>query len=65
MKLCEKCGNELSKMGCCIHPITGKKYIICRTCFMKLDKLVKQWRSFVYTHPDIIDTLTLTEDRGG
>lgn len=63
MKLCEKCGSELSIIGQCIHPILGKKHIICRTCFMKLDKLIEHWRTFVLAHPDIIDTLNLDSEK--
>ncbi len=59
MKFCEKCGMELSFMGRCIHPILGKKHIICRSCFLKLDKIIEQWRTFVFDHQDILATLDL------
>jgi hypothetical protein len=57
MRLCEKCGNELSFLGQYIHPILGKKYLICYPCYMKLDKIIEQWRTFISTHVDIIELL--------
>ena len=63
MKFCEKCGTKTSIIGQCIHPILGKKHIICRTCFLKLDKVIEQWRTFVFAHPDIINTLNIDGER--
>ena len=63
MKLCEKCGNKLSIIGGYIHPILGKKHVICTTCYKKLDKIIEQWRNFVFTHIDIIDTFNLDRNK--
>ena len=63
MKLCEKCGSELSIIGGYIHPTLGKKHIICSTCYMKLDKIIEQWRTFAFGHLDIIDTFNLEGEK--
>lgn len=62
MKLCKKCGNELSIIGRYIHPILGKKYIICKSCFIKLDKIIEQWRTFVVANPSIINPLNIDSE---
>ena len=59
MKLCDKCGNELSIVGRYIHPIFGKKHIICKSCFMKLEKIIEQWRKFVIANPTIIRSINI------
>ena len=59
MKLCKKCGNELSIIGRYVHPILGKKSIICKSCFTKLDKILEQWKTFVVTNPTIINYLSI------
>ena len=59
MKTCEECGNELSILSSCNHPILGKKHIICRMCYIKLDKIIEQWRSFVFTYPTIINLIDI------
>ena len=58
-KVCKECGNELTIFGKYIHPIHGKKHVICRTCYLKLDKLVEQWRTFVFANPTIINSLNI------
>ena len=63
MKLCKKCGNELTILGRYVHPILGKKYIICTSCFMKLDKIIKQWRTFVVANPRIINSLSIDSEK--
>jgi hypothetical protein len=63
MKLCEKCGSELSVIGRYNHPILGKKHIICRACYMKLDKIIEQWRTFVFAHLDVLDTLNIDGEK--
>jgi hypothetical protein len=59
MKMCKKCGNELSIMGRYIHPILGKKYIICKSCFINLEKIIEQWKAFVITNPTNINSINM------
>jgi len=58
-KVCKECGNKLTLLGRYIHPIHGKKHIICRTCYLKLDKIIEQWRTFVFANPTIINSLNI------
>jgi hypothetical protein len=62
MKLCKKCGNELSIIGRYIHPILGKKNVICKSCFMKIDKIKDQWRKFVIANSQILNSLNIDGD---
>lgn len=59
MKICKKCGNELSIIGKYIHPILGKKYIICKSCFINLEKIIEQWRTFVIANQTNINSLNI------
>jgi hypothetical protein len=59
LKICKECGNELNILGRYIHPIHGKKCIICRTCSQKLNKIIEQWRTFVFANPTIINSLNI------
>ena len=58
-KVCKECGKKLTILGRHNHPIQGKKYIICGTCYSKLDKIIEQWRTFVFAHPNLIDSLDI------
>ena len=62
-KVCKECGNELCILGRHVHPILGKKYIICGKCFLKLDKIIEQWRNFVITNPDIINSININGEK--
>lgn len=58
-KVCKECGNKLTILGRHIHPIHGRKHIICRNCYQKLDKIIEQWRTFVFANPTIINSLNI------
>jgi hypothetical protein len=59
MKMCKKCGNEISIMSRYIHPILGKKYIICKSCFINLEKIIEQWKAFVIANPTNINSINI------
>ena len=57
--MCKKCGNELNIMDRYIHPILGKKYIICKSCFINLEKILEQWKAFVIANPTNINSINI------
>lgn len=58
-KVCKECGNKLTILGRYNHPIQGKKHSICGACSSKLDKVIEQWRIFVFSHPKFIASLDI------
>ena len=58
-KVCKECGKKLTILSRYNHPIRGKKHIICGACYKKLDRVVAQWRTFVFDHPKLIDSLSI------
>jgi len=47
MKFCEECGKKLSFFEGYRHPVMGKEYLLCSSCFNVIAKSVDEWRKFV------------------
>jgi len=62
MKKCKECGSIMSMFHGHIHPIKGKKHIICKSCYQEIDDLIKQWQTFVFLHPAYINSLNISNE---
>ena len=47
MKFCEECGKKLSFFEGYRHPVMGKEYLLCCSCFNVTAKSVEEWRKLV------------------
>lgn len=46
MVKCEECSKKLGILEGYRHPALGKRYILCRNCFINIDESMKKWREF-------------------
>jgi hypothetical protein len=63
MKTCKECNSRFGTFHGHIHPILGKKHIICNECYEYLEHLIIQWQKFVFTHPDYIKSLKIDGEK--
>lgn len=47
MKQCEECGKKLRLLKGYRHPILGKDFNLCSSCFDKVSDSVNRWKTFV------------------
>lgn len=50
MKFCEECGKKLGFFESYRHPVMGKDYFLCSSCFDVIYKSVEKWRKFVISN---------------
>ena len=43
---CEECSKKLGILEGYRHPALGKRYLLCRNCFINIDESMKKWREF-------------------
>jgi hypothetical protein len=43
---CEECGKKLGILQGYNHPALGKRFLVCRRCFDKVDQDMKRWSEF-------------------
>jgi hypothetical protein len=46
MVKCEECDKKLSILQGYRHPALGKRFLVCRKCFCKIDEDMQRWRKF-------------------
>ncbi len=43
---CEECGKNLGILHGYRHPALGKRFLVCRDCFVNVDESMEKWREF-------------------
>jgi hypothetical protein len=46
MVYCEECDKKLGILQGYRHPALGKRFLVCRKCFCKIDEDMQRWRKF-------------------
>ncbi|KYK21386.1 hypothetical protein AYK25_08205 [Thermoplasmatales archaeon SM1-50] len=46
MVKCEECDKKLGILQGHRHPALGKRFMVCRKCFCKIDEDMERWRKF-------------------
>jgi hypothetical protein len=46
MVKCEECNKKLSILQGYRHPALGKSFLVCGSCFNKVDKSMEKWKVF-------------------
>jgi hypothetical protein len=63
MRKCNECGKIMIMFHGHIHPIKGKKHIVCNSCYQEIDDLITQWQTFVFVHPTYIKSLNISSEK--
>lgn len=43
---CEECDKKLGILQGYRHPALGKRFLVCRKCYCKIDEDMERWRKF-------------------
>jgi len=43
---CEECDKKLGILQGYRHPALGKRFLVCRKCYCKIDEDMQRWRKF-------------------
>jgi hypothetical protein len=55
MKICEECGKKLGFFEGYRHLTLGKEFLLCSSCFDRVDESVTKWREFVLSYAEFFD----------
>ena len=59
MKICEECGKKLGFFEGYRHLTLGKEFLLCSSCFDKVDESVAKWREFVLSYAEFFNNVSV------
>jgi len=59
MKICEECGKRLSFFEGYRHLTLGKGFLLCSSCFDRVDESVAKWREFVLSYAEFFNNVSV------
>jgi hypothetical protein len=55
---CNECGKRLGFVDSYRHPVKGKQYPVCNSCFDSVNESVNQWREFISPYQNYFNNNT-------